>query len=105
MRYFPDSRRIILTGVMRDKDTQGIFRALDPVADEYICVTASGSPRALPAEELAELLKDSGKKITVCPDIKDGVAAALDAAGDDGMICATGSLYIAGPVRACFDLL
>ncbi len=105
LRYFPDSRRIILTGVMRDKDTQGIFRALDPVADEYICVTASGSPRALPAEELAELLKDSGKKITVCPDIKDGVAAALDAAGGDGMICATGSLYIAGPVRACFDLL
>ena len=105
LRYFPDSRRIILTGVMRDKDSRGIFEALDPVADEYICVTPANSPRALPAEELAELLKEFGKKTTACADIKDGVAAALDAAGKDGMICATGSMYIAGPVRACFDLL
>ncbi len=105
LRYFPYSRRIILTGVMRDKDSRGIFEALDPVADEYICVTPANSPRALPAEELAELLKEFGKKTTACADIRDGVAAALDAAGKDGMICATGSMYIAGPVRACFDLL
>ena len=105
LQYFPDKRRIILTGVMKDKDSRGIFEALDPVADEYICVTPANSPRALPAEELAELLTEFGKKATACESIKDGVAAALDAAGPDGMVCATGSMYIAGPVRACFDLL
>jgi dihydrofolate synthase/folylpolyglutamate synthase len=104
-RYFPDQRRIILTGVMRDKDSRGIFAALNPLADEYICVTPANSPRALPAEELAELLKQFGKKTTVCGSIKDAVAEALAAAGEDGMICATGSMYIAGPVRVCFDLL
>ena len=104
LHYFPDKRRIILTGVMRDKDSRGIFTALDPVADEYICVEPQNSPRALPAAELAEFLKEFGKKTTACESISKGVAAALDAAGEDGMICATGSMYIAGPVRACFDL-
>ncbi len=104
LHYFPDRRRIILTGVMRDKDSRGIFTALDPVADEYICVEPQNSPRALPAAELAAFLRVFGKKATACESISEGVAAALDAAGEDGMICATGSMYIAGPVRACFDL-
>ena len=104
LRYFPENRRIILAGVMRDKDCRGIFEALDPVADEYVCVAPENSPRALPASELADMLDNYGKKITVCATVRDGVAAALDAAGEDGMICATGSMYIAGPVRACFDL-
>ena len=34
----------------------------------------------------------------------DAVAAACDAAGDTGMVCAVGSLYSVGAIRACFDL-
>ena len=45
--YFPDSRRVLLVGVLKDKDYAGIFDALDPVADEYVCI-APDSQRALP---------------------------------------------------------
>ena len=31
-------------------------------------------------------------------------SAAIDAAGQDGMVCAVGSLYMVGEIRACFDL-
>lgn len=28
----------------------------------------------------------------------------MDAAGEEGMVCAVGSLYSVGPIRACFGL-
>ena len=105
LQYFPDCRRVILTGVMRDKDYPEIYRILDTVADEYICVTPPGSPRALPAEELAAHLEGTGKKTCVCSSVRDAVSAAVDAAGKGGMVCAVGSLYLAGAIRTCFDLL
>ena len=102
--YFPDSRRVLLVGVLKDKDYAGIFDALDPVADEYVCI-APDSVRALPAEELGKFLEKYGKDVTVCESIKDGVSMALDIAGDDPdtMICAVGSLYSVGEIRACFE--
>ena len=60
---------------------------------------------ALPAEELGKFLEKYGRDVTVCESIKDGVSMALDIAGDDPdtMICAVGSLYSVGEIRACFE--
>ena len=101
-RYFPDKRRILLLGILRDKDYAEVTDILDPVADEYICITPS-SERALPAEELAEHLKRYGKPVTACDSIKDGVSAALDRSDGDSVVCAVGSLYSVGEIRACFE--
>ena len=101
--YFPLCRRVLLMGVLADKDYQGLSEILAPEADEFVCVTPN-SDRALPAQELAELLRSFGKPVTVCDSIKEGVAAAIDAAGPEGMVCAVGSLYMVGEIRACFDL-
>ena len=64
----------------------------------------SDTIRISSAEELAELLRTFGKPVTVCESIKAGVSAAIDAAGPEGMVCAVGSLYMVGEIRACFDL-
>ena len=101
--YFPLCRRVLLMGVLADKDYQGLSEILAPEADEFVCVTPN-SDRALPAQELAELLRSFGKPVTVCDSIKEGVSAAIDAAGPEGMVCAVGSLYMVGEIRACFDL-
>ena len=101
--YFPESRRVLLVGVLRDKDYPRIFEILDRAADEYVCVTPD-SPRALPAEKLAEHLKRYGKPVTVCGSIREGVFAAMDLADGDGMVCAVGSLYMAGAVREALGL-
>ncbi len=100
--YFPDKRRILLLGILRDKDYAGLTEILDPVTDEYLCITPD-SPRALPAGELAEHLRRYGKPVTVCPSIRDGVSAALDRSDADSVVCAVGSLYSVGEIRACFD--
>lgn len=101
--YFPLCRRVLLMGVLADKDYKSLSEILAPEADEFVCVTPS-SDRALPAEKLAELLRTFGKPVTVCESIKAGVSAAIDAAGPEGMVCAVGSLYMVGEIRACFDL-
>ncbi len=102
-KYFPGCRRVLLIGVLADKDYRSLADILAPEADEFVCVTPN-SDRALPAEELAQVLRPYGKPVTVCESIKEGVSAAIDAAGQDGMVCAVGSLYMVGEIRACFDL-
>ncbi len=101
LRYFPDKRRILLLGVLKDKDVSGLTDRLDPVADEYLCITPE-SPRALTAEALAELLGRYGKPVTVCGSIRDGVSAALERADRDSVVCAVGSLYSVGEIRYFF---
>lgn len=102
-RYFPGLRHVLLVGVLADKDYPALFDILDTAADAYVCVTPD-SARALPAEKLAGYLARYGKPVTVCGDIPAGVEAASAAAGEDGAVCAVGSLYMAGAVRACFGL-
>lgn len=103
LHYFPESRRVLLVGVLRDKDYPALFDILNEAADAWVCVTPN-SERALPAAELGAFLERYGKPVTVCESIPDGVETAREQAGEDGMACAVGSLYMAGAVRACFGL-
>ena len=101
LHYFPDKRRILLLGILRDKDYAALTDILDPVADEYLCITPD-SFRALPAEELAEHLRRYGKPVTVCGSIRDGVTAALERSDENSVVCAVGSLYSVGEIRYFF---
>ena len=102
LHYFPDKRRILLLGVLRDKDYTGLTRILDEAADEYICITPQ-SARALPASELADFLNRYNKPVAICDTIRDGVSLALDRSDADSVVCAVGSLYSVGEIRACFE--
>lgn len=98
LRYFPDMRRVLMIGVLADKDVSGLTDILDPAADEYVTATPD-SPRAMRAADLAELLKKYGKPVTACSSIAEAVETAKRLAGDDGMACCVGSLYMAGEAR------
>ncbi|MBP8639739.1 MAG: bifunctional folylpolyglutamate synthase/dihydrofolate synthase [Oscillospiraceae bacterium] len=100
-KYFPDMKRVILFGVLADKDYMGLAYFLSPVADTFVTITPQ-SPRALSAYDLAEKLKCFGKPVTACGSIETGINQALTLAGKDGLVCSVGSLYTAGTVRAFF---
>lgn len=103
LRYFPAQKRVLLIGVLADKDYESLTAILDRAADAFVCVTPD-SERALPAEVLGRSLQRFGKAVTVCGTIPEGVSTAMEQAGRDGAVCAVGSLYMAGAVRACFQL-
>ena len=101
--YFPDTRRVLLLGMLADKDAAGFCAALAPAADAFVCV-APESPRALPAAALAALLAPYGKPVVCCASAAEAAETARRAAGRRGMVCAAGSLYLAGALREYFGL-
>lgn len=98
MHYFPDKKRVLLIGVLRDKDYEKMTEILAPCADEFVTV-APDSSRALSAEELAGVLSRFSKPVTPCASVAEAVDTAKELAGEDGMVCASGSLYLVGSVR------
>lgn len=102
--YFPGVKHVMLVGVLKDKDYEKLFSILNLASDEFFCVTPD-NPRALKAQDLADYLARFGKPVTVCESIEDGVFSAADRAREiDGMVCAVGSLYIAGEIRSCLGM-
>ena len=98
LRYFPDTRRVLLFGVLADKDYLTQASILKEAADAFVTITPD-SPRALSADALAEALSPLGKPVFAAPDLKGGIQRALELAGADGLVCSVGSLYTAGRVR------
>ncbi len=96
---FPGKKAAFVFGVMRDKDVEGIIDRLAPVAERFYCV-APPAPRALPANELAGMIKKRGLEAEAAPSIDAAVKKALRETPPDGVVCALGSLYILEDARA-----
>jgi dihydrofolate synthase/folylpolyglutamate synthase len=95
-----DRRRVLVLGIMSDKDIPAMVRILGSAADEVV-VTAASCPRAATIDQLREACEAAG--ITVAASVEhvgDAVRAAVRRAGRHGMVVVTGSLYTVGDARA-----
>ena len=99
MEHFPNRKVTFLIGVMADKDIPQMIDVLAPLAKECITVTPN-NPRALHADVLAAMLTERGLEAVSRDDVPEGVRVAIERAGTDGIVCALGSLYMLGDVRA-----
>ena len=100
-RLVPGRKFHFLVGVMADKDVEHILGLIVPLAERFFCVRPN-NPRAMAAEALAERIRAMGVPAEARPSVAEGVRAVLESAGQDGVACALGSLYMAGDVRRCF---
>ena len=100
---YPEKKLIFLTGVLADKDYPAMMGELLPLAKEFYTITPD-SPRAMPAQELAEYLEARGVRAVTCGPVQDGLDRALAAAGPKDVVCACGSLYMIGEVRHLLGL-
>jgi dihydrofolate synthase/folylpolyglutamate synthase len=97
---FPPARRLLVFAGSSDKDLAGMFRVLSPHFAHVFLTRYTVNARSVPPEQMAELLRASGDvAITLCPDPADAYRAARAAAGDDDLICITGSVFLAGELR------
>lgn len=97
---FPDpaTRPRVLLGVLADKDATGIVAALAPVSAGF-AVTEPLSPRALPAEELARVVRDvTGETPRAYASLAEGLATEAGVSAG-GALLVTGSLTTAGQAR------
>lgn len=88
----------LVIGVLRDKDVMAVAAPLVAVAARVVC-TAAPSPRALPAADLAELIRPHAGRIDIaaCDDPRRAVALAAESGSP---VVVAGSLYLTGAVRA-----
>lgn len=98
---FPGRRLVFLLGILADKDAGEMLDLLAPLA-EQVLVLRPDSPRALSPAALCGELERRGIPARPCASPAEGIAAALDAAGRSGAVCALGSLYLCGALRTAF---
>ncbi len=101
-RLLPGRKAVFLMGILGDKDYKQVIDLILPYAEEFYTLTPP-NPRALSSDALAEELRAHGAKATPCREVGEGVDAALNAAGKDGLVVIFGSLYLAGDVRTEFQ--
>ena len=99
----PGQKPVFLLSIMADKDVDEMLRLLLPLAEGFVTVAAH-TPRALPAEELAERIRALGGRAQPADGIPEGVRQAVEWAGE-GPVCALGTLYFSGEVRQAFKEL
>lgn len=85
----------MLFGAMRDKDVNGMLATLALLCERVICTTAP-SPRALPADELADVARRYAPVVEVVPDMKHALQRALSYRIP---VVAAGSIFLIGPLR------
>ena len=75
---FSFDRVIGVVAVAEDKDVEGVLDELEPVLSEIV-VTTNSSPRAMPADELAELARDifGEDRVHVEQRLDDAIEAAV----------------------------
>jgi dihydrofolate synthase / folylpolyglutamate synthase len=91
-------RLIVVLSLTRDKDLVGIARALAHV--DVVILTRMVNPRAATIESMQGAFAEHAPHVATytTQDSRAAMNLALDLAGSSDLICATGSLYLAGEV-------
>ncbi|MBC7189020.1 bifunctional folylpolyglutamate synthase/dihydrofolate synthase [Candidatus Aerophobetes bacterium] len=97
-KFYSDKKIVIVLAVLKNKDVEGIGRALAPVEGKII-ITSVKSPRALSPEEIYAKIKRYLKEEALLEkNSEKALKKAKEIAGKDGVICITGSVYLVGEV-------
>jgi dihydrofolate synthase/folylpolyglutamate synthase len=93
---FTMHRLIVVLSLARDKDLPGVVQALADV--HSVILTRMNNPRLASLEELAALFAEHAPQVAVhiTDTSTQALDLALDLADSSDLICATGSLYLAG---------
>ncbi len=94
--YFTNRRIIYIMGILKDKEYEKVIAETYAYADQIIALTPPENPRALPAMELAQTLKEYHPNITVAGSVEEAVEMAYLLAGKEDVIISFGSLSYLG---------
>ena len=98
---FPPSPRTLVFGTTRDKDLRGQLQALLPDVDAIVATRYVENPRSVPPEEIAAaVLEIDGRSALVAADPAEALELARRLTPQPGLICVTGSLFLAAETRA-----
>jgi dihydrofolate synthase/folylpolyglutamate synthase len=98
---FPPTCRTLVFGTTRDKDLRGQLRALLPCFETVVPTRYVENPRSVSPEDVARaVLEIDGRSTWTAADPTEALAVARRLSPRDGLICVTGSLFLAAEARA-----
>ena len=97
-KYFENKNKILVIGMLEDKDIESVLHLLIPKFNNVITTTPD-NPRAIDANKLKEKIERYNIEVTCKPNIKEAVDYALEISNKDDVIISAGSLYMIGNVR------
>lgn len=98
---FPVGPKTLVFGTTREKDLPGQLKALLPLFETLIVTKYVENPRAVDPEDVAEAIGElDGRTPLITPDPGLAIEVALRETPKDGLICVTGSLFLAAETRA-----
>lgn len=93
IRTVPKAPKIMVCGMMEDKDWQTAIGYISRYIDRAVCLDGF-APKTVFAPRLAEMFREAEVS-----SINDAVARAVTLAGTDGMVVVAGSLYLAAALQ------
>lgn len=96
-KYYPNQPIHFVFGMMGDKDMTNVIKTLIKPCDVVYTVRADSGTRAAEADTLAALV---GSNAIPESDLQAAYHKALAQAGDNGVVCVCGSLYLVGEFKA-----
>ena len=100
--YYPGRAVVLVFGASEDKDIQGMFIELMPLAKELIAVK-SFHPRAIEPDKLIEMAQAFGHPAHCVEHVPEAMEKALQLVGKDGLILVTGSIFVVAEARKYWE--
>lgn len=96
--YFPVQQRVLLLGILRDKDIDSMLDTLLRPND-IVVVTVPDSVRASDPQDLAKRVATHVQHVEAIADKAEALGRALELANGEKLLVMAGSLYLVGIVR------
>lgn len=97
-KHFTNRRIIYIIGILKDKEYDAMLSLLIPLASRVYVITVPDNSRALPAEELASVVRKYCQDVILAESPEQAYGLARAAAAPEDVIVAFGSLYYIGRI-------
>ena len=98
LEAFAFDRVVYVIGILADKDHEAILAELART-EAFIVATRARNSRAISPDDLLEAASGLGMSGTVVDGVDNALSEAIEIAGENDLICVTGSHYVVGEAR------
>jgi len=96
-------RRVLVIGMLSGRDVVEMLESLDVRNADLVIACTPNSPRAVPAIDVAAVVRAMGVMVEQIDDVQTAVQRAIDVSTEDDVILVAGSLYVAGAARTAVE--
>ncbi len=96
-------RRVLVVGMLGGRDVVEMLESLDVRHADLVIACTPNSPRAVPAVDVAAVVRAMGVMVEQIDDVPTAVQRAIDVSTEDDVILVAGSLYVAGAARTAVE--